>query len=102
MTPELAKFANAHPSMEVIRDFINWLSGQDIELGTWTESGRWMLPVGEGLDTMLSRYFDIDTVKLENERRALLAKAGNNRHPLADPNMQLPPDDKTGDPEPLA
>jgi hypothetical protein len=77
MTPELAKFANAHQSMQVIRDFMEWLAGQKIELATWTESGRWMLPVGEGLDTMFARYFDIDTVKLEEERRALLAKAGD-------------------------
>jgi hypothetical protein len=79
MTPELAKFAAAHPGMLVIRDFIEWCNEQHIELAVPTPSGRYLQPVIEGLDTMLSRYFEIDTAKLEEERRALLASAGTQR-----------------------
>ena len=72
---ELEKFADAVPSMEVIREFISWCEEQKIELAGPTPSGRWLQPHIEGLEHMMGRYFKINPVKLENERRALLKSA---------------------------
>ena len=72
---ELEKFSQAVPSMEVIRDFLDWCEAQKIELAEPTPSGKWLQPRIEGRETMLARYFEIDGTKLEKERRALLAGA---------------------------
>ncbi len=71
---ELERFADAVPSMQVIREFMAWCEEQKIELAEPTPSGRWLQPRVEGLEHMLARYFKIDSAKLEKERRALLKK----------------------------
>ena len=70
---ELDKWADARPSMDVIVDFLDWCGEQRIELADWRPNGMSMLPLIEDRASMLARYFKINTVKLENERRALLA-----------------------------
>lgn len=72
---ELEKHADAVPSMRVIGDFLDWCEEQKIELAVPTPSGRWLQPHNEGREATFQRYFGIDANKLENERRALLAKA---------------------------
>lgn len=70
---EINKWAAAQPSLTVIRDFLEWCAEQKIELGKPNEGGRWALvPLVEDREAMLARYLEIDTVALENERRALL------------------------------
>jgi hypothetical protein len=71
---ELDKFSAAVPSMEVIRDFLDWCEKQNVELAEPTPSGNWLQPRIEGREQMLARYFKIDPKKLEQERRALLEK----------------------------
>lgn len=70
---EMEKFSGAHATLETIRDFLEWCDGQKIELAAWTPHGTRMLPIIEGREGLLMRYLDLDPVKLENERRALLA-----------------------------
>lgn len=69
---ELERFAAAVPSMHVIREFMAWCEGQKIELAEPTPSGRHLQPRTEGIEHMMARYFGIDLVRLENERRDLL------------------------------
>ena len=71
---ELEKFAEAVPSMEVIREFMSWCEEQKIELASPLPNGVHLYPLTEGLENMMARYFKINLVKLENERRALLKK----------------------------
>src|SRR4051812_4626888 len=68
---ELEKFSGAHSTMETIRDFLEWLDGQKIELGKPNLSGRWLERHFEDREPMLMRYLELDPVKLENERREL-------------------------------
>jgi len=71
---ELDKFSAAVPSMEVIRDFLDWCEQQNIELAGPAPSGNRLWPMIEGREQMLARYFKINAKKLEQERRALLEK----------------------------
>lgn len=71
---ELDKWADAQQALSTLRDFLSWCSAQEIELASFTPSGHRMLPISEDQERLLARYFEIDEQKLENERRALLAK----------------------------
>lgn len=72
---QLEKFADSLPSRQVLREFFEWLDGQKIELAVPRTESRWMLvPMVEDRERMLDRYFGVDATKLENERRALLAR----------------------------
>ena len=62
-------------------EFVDWLSSEGIHLATWLETlddGRpritpLLIPMQEGLESVLARYFEIDLKEVEKERRALLA-----------------------------
>lgn len=71
----LNDWACAQPSMEAVRDFLDWCEAQKIELAQWQVDRKWPVPITEGREAMLARWQGIDTRKLENERRALLASA---------------------------
>lgn len=75
MANELDKWADAQPSMSVILDFLEWCDDQKIELARPTDAGSRLFSLTEGREAMLARFFKINTVKLENERRALLHAA---------------------------
>lgn len=68
---EIAKHAEAMQAMVVISEFLDWCAEQRIELARMGQFER-LHPLTEGQLAMLQRYFDIDAVKLENERRALI------------------------------
>lgn len=74
MSKELAKFADAAPSMQVIREFLEWLDAQSIDLAKLSPHGSRYLLHMEDREAMLHRYFNIDAVRLETERRALLRR----------------------------
>jgi len=71
---ELSKWSAAQPTLHAIRDFLDWCETQNIDLALPTPSGKWLQPVMENRESMLARYLEIDTTKLENERRALLKR----------------------------
>lgn len=73
---ELKKWAAAQPSLSTLRDFLEWLDEQKLEVAAWRPSGNWMMPVVEDRERMLARYLGIDLNALEHERRALLEKCG--------------------------
>lgn len=76
---ELEKFADAVPSMQIIREFLDWCEEQKIELASPLRNGNLLYPLSEGRETMLARYFKIDAKRLESERRALLKKCQSPR-----------------------
>lgn len=69
---EINKHASVLSHMNTVREFLEWLDGRQIELGSREFHGERLLPHHEDREAMLNRFFEIDTVKLENERRALL------------------------------
>lgn len=70
--PALAKMAEVKDRSQVIGEFIEWLGGEGIELGRWTQSGNYCLPISDSIEQLLAKYFEIDLVAVENERRAIL------------------------------
>jgi hypothetical protein len=60
-----------------ISEFLEWLEAEGISLSRpdpkVTRDGCWHLPITERHDSLLARFFGIDPVALENERRAMLA-----------------------------
>lgn len=65
-TPNLNKWGRIHKQWEQAEAFIAWLHGQGLEI---TRDG---LTINDNPRAMLSRYFKLDLVKLDDERRALL------------------------------
>lgn len=87
-TPELDRMLAVKDKSQAIGEFIDWLYDQDIQLGqphshancerdTW---GGWACGLSkdefeghnEPIEKLLARYFEIDLVKVESERRAIL------------------------------
>ena len=73
------------PTVQMLTEFLEWLDGQKREVGQWTETHRYMVPVHEGRTEMIFRFLEIDSVALENARRELLAQQSGSlpqREPL--------------------
>jgi len=70
---ELDKWADAQTEMTVILYFLDWLEAQRMEIAVPRETGNWLRPITESRTEMLYRYFKINAVKLEHERRALIS-----------------------------
>jgi len=77
--PELDKMAARSPvANQAISEFLEWLDTQGIVLArpdmvTKALPRCWHLPITERHESLLERFFGIDPVALENERRAMLA-----------------------------
>lgn len=71
---ELEKWSYVQPEIGVLNDFLDWCEQQKIELAVPRETGNWWAPVNCTRTTLLYRYFGIDMTKLEDERRAVLAR----------------------------
>lgn len=74
MQSVLDKWADAQPTLTVIREFLEWCDQQKIELAKARPSGTWYTPLLEDREALLARYLEIDSRQLENARRALLEK----------------------------
>lgn len=68
----LQKFSETHDDRRVIEDFIEWLSQHRMEIGEWRDDSDWLQVRAEKPDALLMRYFEIDPVQLDRERRELL------------------------------
>lgn len=74
-TPELDKMHKVKEDSQKIGEFLEWLGSQGIELMQWRKNyprDRHPFPIGESIEKLLYRYFEIDFDKAEAERRALL------------------------------
>lgn len=71
---QLDKWSDAQPAMITLREFLEWLDRQKIELAVWRPHGTSMLPITEDRERLLARFLEIDEAELERERRAILKK----------------------------
>jgi len=76
--PELAKMDDAQPTSQVIGEFLDWLSENGMLVGKHIVPEGWtteaFLPISEGTEALLARYFGIDLNAVERERRQVLAE----------------------------
>lgn len=77
LTPELGKMTKARKDgSETIGAFLEWLQEQGLVLCTWIEEPNapegWR-PDPRGIQRLLAGYFGVDLVKVDAERKALLA-----------------------------
>lgn len=71
LTPELEKMKNAQAESQIIGAFLDSLSEQGISLASYDGMDR-LWPVSKSIEQILADYFQIDLVKVEKERRAIL------------------------------
>lgn len=77
-TPELEKMLKVKDDSQKIGEFLEWLSEQEIALAEWTGSDcnecedEILMRISMSRETLLAKYFDIDLVKCEAERQAVL------------------------------
>ena len=73
--PQLSKMHTVQDQSHSIGDFIEWLSENGMAICTLQEGlrGTNFYPVADSLETLLSKYFEIDLNAVERERRAVLA-----------------------------
>ena len=75
---ECDRLAAVKDESQVIGEFLDWLSVQGIALAKPDEETAslppcWFLPIQEGPEDLLARFFEIDLIKLDDEKRAILA-----------------------------
>lgn len=75
--PQLAAMMRVQSSSQVIGEFLDWLSQNGMTVCERSEGlrGTQFVPVRENADALLARYWGIDLVALECERRAVLEQA---------------------------
>lgn len=69
--PECDKLSKVSKDSYIIGNFIDWLHEQGIHLRQYTEHDEPSYIV-ESTEQLLAKYFDINLIKVETERRALL------------------------------
>lgn len=79
VNPEHVKLQAVADRSQAIGEFLEWLDEQDIalsEIDRYTKylTRGWRLPIVEPRDKLIARFFGIDLVALETEKRAMLAE----------------------------
>jgi hypothetical protein len=81
--PALARLDDVQAEKYAVRDFLDWLGEQRIDLCTVIPGlahDRWA-PISEGYDKLIARHLGIDLDAVENERREILRGARNSEPP---------------------
>jgi hypothetical protein len=77
MYPQHEKAITVKAKSQAIGEFLDWLETEGITLArpdtNVTRDGCWCLPIHEPHEDLLARYFEIDLVVLEAEKRAMLS-----------------------------
>jgi hypothetical protein len=74
-TPMLDRMRAVKADSQKIGSFIDWLNERGTPICEKVHDDRFgdeMVPVSDSIEKLLARYFEIDLVKVEDERRALL------------------------------
>lgn len=74
--PEAEKLAGVRDEMASASDFIEWCNNHGIWLCR-NDGGPVMFTITESLSALILRWQEIDPIKLENERRAMIAANAN-------------------------
>ena len=78
--PEHEKLKAVQNDSQTIGEFLEWLCGpKQVELAVWREGeerddDEQLRPINVNKEKILADYFDIDLVKLESEKRKMLAE----------------------------
>ena len=75
--PEHEKLSALNGKNQTIGEFLEWLNDNGYTICEWQNSGdedRGYYPVGRSLTSWLSQYFQIDPVKIEQEKRVMLGE----------------------------
>ena len=77
---ELEKHSQTFEQRRGIEEFLDWLNENEILLGEYIKPYKAMdverlAPILSNKQELLDKYFDIDPVQLEKERRELLEQA---------------------------
>jgi len=79
--PEHAKLEAIGDKRNAVGDFIEWLSEEGYRIANWHENecsecscmaDQILLPVMKNTPEMLAEYFDVDLIKIEKEKQAML------------------------------
>jgi len=75
--PEHEKLRAVKPQSQVIGEFLDQLGYLGFELGKWEDRPDWcdkaeFVPANEPIQSILSRYFEIDQKKLEEEKLQMI------------------------------
>lgn len=72
--PEHDKLKALGGANQTVGDFIEWLGEQGIELASYGNGAYRdvLFPLRRSRDTLIAQFFEIDTNKLEAEKRAML------------------------------
>jgi hypothetical protein len=71
-TPTLDKMVGIQDKSQAIGEFVEWLRLNGIELCSYNDRASAYYPAGTGIHTLLHRFFEIDPVAEEAEKRAVL------------------------------
>lgn len=78
--PECDKLSEVEDESHAIGNFLEFLSNKGIHLGEFTQregySQKHFEPISTSGENLLMEYFEIDTKKLEAERRAMIKALG--------------------------
>ena len=70
--PECEKMAAVRDKSQACGEFLEWLNAEkDLHLGSYTSEGL-MRGVNFKTEELLAKFFEIDLVKVEAERRAMI------------------------------
>ncbi len=80
-TPELNRIIGVSEDSQRIGEFLEWLAEQEITLAKWNDNEEELFEIRQSREQLLANYFEIDLVKAEKERQALLdeVRAENER-----------------------
>lgn len=68
--PECDKALAVKGKCQIIGQFLEWAEESRMEMGRWINGE--FVPANIKIDDLLAKYFKIDQMKLEKEKRALL------------------------------
>lgn len=76
-TPEIDRMLEVKEDSQRIGEFLEWLAEQEIILAEWTGSdcvgcGEGYVEISQTREQLIANYFEIDLVKAEKERQAIL------------------------------
>jgi hypothetical protein len=79
--PECDKLHRVSGDVSTLHEFLEWLASNGLQVCRLEETGQFdgngpvehYFPIREQREALVQRFFEIDPVKLEQERRAMLA-----------------------------
>lgn len=70
--PEHEKLKDLNGANQVVGNFINWLGENGYEIAKWHPHRDELVPANRSIEKWIAEHFEIDAVKLENEKLAIL------------------------------